>query len=460
MSAQLPVAIQTAKRPAVPAVPDKKRDVARVVNEFQLDTMEIETRPDPLAARATLMSLAAFVIAAIVWMSLTQLDRIVSATGTIISTAPNIVVQPLEPATIRSIEAKVGDVVRAGTVLARLDPTFAVADLDQIEARIASLNAAVARLEAEQAKTAFVLPPNPSEYEQLQSAIWKERQTEYAAQMRLYDERAARARASIAAITREREQLQQNLKITREVEDMRVELEQNKTGSRLNSLIARSTRISMERELTKLENNLTESRHELEGIEAERAVYQRRRDSETVQELVTKRDERNSLSEQRIKAQRRKEMVQLTTPVDAVVLEVAERSVGSVIKDGEALFRLVPADSPLEVEANVEARQIGNVAVGDEVQIKLSAFSYMEHGVAHGVVRVISSDAFTPKEGGEPFYRARIEITDMDLTNMPATFRLIPGMPLSAEIKVGRRSIIRYLLRPILRSFDEGLREP
>jgi HlyD family type I secretion membrane fusion protein len=457
VSAQLPVAIQTAKQPARP---DRKQKVARVVNEFQLDTVEIETRPDPLAARATLLTLAAFLLCAIVWMSLTRLDRVVSATGTIISTAPNIVVQPLEPATIRSIEVKVGDMVKAGSVLARLDPTFAEADVDQIEARIASLDAAIARLEAEQAKTPYALAAKPTEYAQLQHAIWRERQTEYAAQMRLFDERAARARAAIAAITREREQLQQNLKITREVEDMRVELEQNKTGSRLNSLIARSTRISMERELTKLENDLIESRHELEAIEAERAVYQRRRDSETVQELVTKRDERASLAEQRVKAQRRKEMVRLTTPVDAVVLEIAERSVGSVVKDAEPLFRLVPLDSPLEVEANIEARQIGNVAVGDPVQIKLDAFNYMEHGVAHGTVRVLSSDSFTHKDGSAPFYRSRIEIIDMDLTNMPETFRLIPGMPLTAEIKVGRRSIMNYLLRPVVRSFDEGLREP
>ena len=396
MSAQLPVAIKPVKRPATAVQPARNTAVSTIINEFQLDTVEIDTRPDPFTARATLLVLALFLTVLVAWTAIGKLDRIVTARGTIVSTSPNIVVQPIEAATIRSIDVKVGDVVKAGTVLARLDPTFAEADLDQIEARIASLNAAIARLEAEQAKVPYVIPAErPTEFARLQFAIWQERQTEHTAQMRLYDERAARTRAAITAHEREREQLLQNLKITRDVEDMRMELEQNKTGSRLNSLVARSSRISMERELTRAENTLIESRHELEAIEAERDVYRRRRDSATMEELVTKRDERSSLVEQRTKALRRKEMVQLVTPMDAIVLEIAARSVGSVIRDAEALFRLVPLDAPLEVEAQIEAREIGYVAVGDPVQIKLDAYNYQEHGMAEGRVRVISSDAFS-----------------------------------------------------------------
>lgn len=445
-----------------------KAEVAQAINEYQLDTTEIDTRPEPLAARATLMVMAVTLVTVLVWASIAHIDRIVTARGKIVSTAANIVVQPLEAAIIRSIDVKVGDVVKAGNVLATLDPTFAQADLEQIEARIASLDAVIARLEAEQ----FGRPFEPSavvgarsDYGKLQEAIWKERRTEYAAQMRLFEERLARARATFLSRQQEQGYLASRLKILREVEGMRVELENAKTGSRLNSLVARDSRIEVERALTRTETSLIESRHEIDAIQAEQDVYKRQWESKIVEELVTRRNDRDGLIEQMAKARRRQEMVQLTTPVDAVVLEIAPRSVGSIIKDAEAFFRLVPLDAPLEVEAQIDARQIGRVMVGDPVQIKIDAYAYQEHGMAKGVVKVLSSDAFIDSRPATDapqgaYYKARIGLTDIDLRNTPKDFRLLPGLPLNAEIKIGDRSIMSYFLRPILRGFNESMREP
>ena len=135
-------------RSALPVKTDMK-EAGRVVNEYQLDTVEIDTEPEPLAARAVLLTLAAFVIFIVIWASFTTIDRIVSADGKIVSIVPTVVVQPFESAIIRSIDVRPGDVVKAGAVLAKLDPTFVESDLGQLEARLAGLNAAIARLEAE-----------------------------------------------------------------------------------------------------------------------------------------------------------------------------------------------------------------------------------------------------------------------------------------------------------------------
>lgn len=467
MSGQQLAVIQPVKAP-VPNKRDARRqlEISRLVNQFQSDTTEIDTQPEPLVARATLFALAALVAFGIGWSTIAKIDRIVTARGKIVSIAPNVVVQPLEAAVVRSIDAKVGDVVKAGTALATLDPTFTMADVDQIEARIASLDAFIARLEAEQARRPYKPDANSRfDYGMLQEAIWKERKTQYSAQMRVYDERISRAMANVTSREREREYLASRLKILREVESMRVELEASKTGSRLNSLSARDTRIEIERNLSNADNALIENRHERESIEAERDVFQRQWDGKTIEDLVDKRNERDSLTEQLVKARKKQEMVRLETPVDAVVLEVAPRSVGSVIQGAEPFFKLVPVDAPLEIEANIEARELGHVAVGDPVQIKIDAYTFQEHGMAEGVVKVISGDSFTETRanGDIPpgsYYRARIELTKVELRNVPDNYRLVPGMPLNAEIKIGERSVISYFLRPLLRGVNESMREP
>jgi hemolysin D len=439
--------------------------VAQTIDQFQSDTSEISNEPEPRAARITLHLLGAFVIFAILWSSLAQLDRIVSARGKIVTVAPTIVVQPFESAIVKSINVRAGDAVKANDVLATLDPTFAVADVGQIEARVESLNAVIGRLVAEQEKKPLILRDGASEYARLQFNIWQERQTQLAAQITNFQEKIDSAKASIIARTKERDHLRARLAVLREVEEMRASLESRQTGSRLNVLLARDARIEVELSLQIAENLITETKHTLAALTAERDVFSRSWDATLAEELVAKRNDRDSLSEQLVKAQRLKDMIALRTPVDAVVLEVAARSVGSVVNSAEPMFRLVPQNATLEVEVGVEARQLGHIVVGDPVQIKLDAYPYQEHGVLEGVVANISGDAFTGEPGKQDtpvgsFYRVRIEVTKSELLSVPSGFRLIPGMPLSAEIKIGKRSVISYLLRPILRGVDESMREP
>lgn len=445
---------------------DNRKANQHVINKFQADTVEMDSAPEPMMARMTLWLLAALVISAITWGSIARIDRIVTARGKIISSAPNVVIQPLDAAMIRSIDVRTGDIVKAGTVLATLDPTFAQADVAQLESRIANLDASVNRLEAEQNRQIYK-PAGDDRYgyQMLQEAIWLERVEQFKAQQRLFNERIARARTGIMARVNERDYLASRLKILKEVEAMRVELEEGKTGSRLNSLMARDSRIEIERNLVNTENILAQTKNELEATEAERDVFNRQWDSKVIEELVTKRNERESLQEQLTKALRRQSMIRLETPVDAVVLDIAQRSVGSIIKDAEPFFKLVPLNAPLEIEAEIDAKDLGYVALNDPVQVKIDAYPYQEHGMIEGKVSTISGDAFNPTNNNPEspkgaFYKARVAMDANSLYNIPDNFRLIPGMPLTAEIKVGSRSIMAYFLHPILKGFGESMREP
>ena len=133
----------------------------------------------------------------------------------------------------------------------------------------------------------------------------------------------------------------------------------------------------------------------------------------------------------------------------------------------------MPADAPLEVEANIAGRDNGFVHVGDPVAIKFDTFPYTQYGMAEGTVRIVSPDSFTAQvearnptstvplpANTEPFYRARIAIDHVVLHDVPAEFRLIPGMPVTADIKVGKRTVLQYLLGFILPVAQEAMREP
>lgn len=448
------------------AIPRRGNSLALTVDQFQPDATAISAEPEPRAARMTLWVMGGLVVVALLWAGFATLDRIVSARGKIVTAAPTIVVQPFESATIKSIDVKVGDIVKANTVLAHLDPTFALADIGQIQAKVDSLNATIARLEAEQARRPFVIPAQgATPYQQLEHAIWLERRTKFEAQIASFQERMGAAEAGIQARRREADNFRSRLAVSREVEDMRTKLMERGYGNKVNALAARDARINIESNVIAAENARVDTQHGLAALRAEREVFSRGWDTEIVQELVAKRTEREGLQEQLTKAQRIKDMVELRTPVDAVVLEIAPRSVGSVITGAEPLFRLVPADAKLEVEAAVEASQLSRLAIGDTVQIKLDAYPYQEHGMLEGQVTTISGDSFTNERGSADapqgsFYRVRIAVKAEGLRNVPANFRMSPGMPLTAEIKIGKRSVLSYLTRPITRSVDESMREP
>ncbi|WP_109105560.1 HlyD family type I secretion periplasmic adaptor subunit [Azospirillum sp. TSO35-2] len=472
MTAQKLASIQPVRVPANDAgsqnrdVPQSKRDKARgkaLVGAFQKDTEAIQNAPDPFLARVTLHLLGLFVIGLIAWATLSYLDKIVVAQGKIVSTEANVMVQPLEMAVIKKMLVREGDVVRKGQTLATLDPTFTQADVQQLESRLAAADAQIARLRAEHDGKPYTVTEDRYGYGTLQHALWRERQAQYTSQMQNFEEKLARLQSNVAKYEMDRQHLNERLKVVREIETMRSTLLASQVGSRLNLLQATSDRIDIERNLVLNQNELQGNRHDLQALLAERDVFIQQWNGKIIEELTTQSNEREALREQLIKARKRQSLVQLDAPTDAIVLEVSPKAaVGSIAKEAEPLFTLVPVGATMEVEASIDARDLAFVQVGDKVRVKLEAYPYLQHGALDGEVATISEDSFTSKDdqARSLFYRVRVKLLTTSLENVPSNFRLIPGMPLAADIKVGERRIITYFLRPILRGVDESLREP
>jgi hemolysin D len=437
-----------------------------IVSEFQSDAIEIEERTPPRIARLMLYSIVALIVVAGAWASLSSVDTVVTAQGKLTTTRPNLVVQPLETSVIREIHVKAGDVVNRGEVLATLDPTFSQADLDQLRTRVAAFDATINRLKAELDGREFVAIDPSNSDEVLQEKMFLQRRAFNAAQLRNFDAQIASANANLKTSKDEEDVIVQRLDTMKSIETMRSTLMDKEVGSKLNFLLSRDARLDVENNLSRVRGSGVDYAHRVEKARADQQVFLEEFRRAAYQELVETLAKRNSTAEDLKKADLRRNLIVLSAPVDAVVLEVASRTIGSVIREAETLFVLVPRDVPLQAEVNVEGRDIGQVAVGQPVRIKFEAFPFQKYGTGTGTVSVISQDAFAPDTKGEnqrrgtsPYYRVFIDITDTKLRLHSENIRMIPGMAITAEMKVGRRSVMSYFLYPLLRGLDESIRE-
>lgn len=438
-----------------------------VAREFQSPAAALEDERPPAAWFALLFALTALVISAIVFASLADVDEIVVARGQLVTSAPMLVVQPLETVSINTINVKVGDIVRKGQVLASLDPTFADADVVQLRSKLDGYSARQARLEAELSRNDYAIPANPTEAQTLEASLFQERRLQYDSRMRAFDQDIARFTAAQQSARNELAKTEASQKLLSEVVAMREKLAANEFGSRLQLIDAQNQLLAAQRDADQLNGKIAELDHQLDSTSAQRDAFTQEWRAKAADELVSVRRDREAAAEDLDKAIRRQDMVNLTAPRDAIVLEIAQRSAGSVLRQAEALFTLVPLDAPLEVEVRLSPADIGKVRVGEEVRIKLDAFAFQAHGTLKGVIKTISADTFQPQSGGQdaanggaPYYKARVTLTDTHLIDVPDTARLLPGMTASADIKVGTRRIISYVLYPIIKGLNESIREP
>ena len=431
--------------------------------DFQSDARKIDERRPPWVAGATLYVLVAVIIVAGIWAAVAKVDRIVVAPGKLVTTASEIVVQPLETSVVRSLNAKVGDIVRKDEPLATLDPTFSEADAGQLRGKIKSLAAQIERLDAELDDRPYE-PKILDDEARLQSTIWTRRTEQNKAKLASYNQQIRHVEAEMATKNADRAALEVRLGVAKELESMRAFLMQKEIGSKVNYLDSKGQRLQVEREMQLATNNVAELEEELERFKAEKAGYLAEFREKAAEELVQARRDHDAAVKQLEKAARRNAVTVLTAPEDAIVLDLAQRSVGSVMKEAEALYTLVPLDSPLEAEVSVEGLDVGHVETGADVKLKLEAWPFQKHGTLPGKVRTVSDDSFTPdpkKDAQQrPYYKARVEVTSTDLRDVPHSFRLIPGMAVTAEIKAGERTILSYFLYPLLRGLDESIREP
>jgi hemolysin D len=254
------------------------------------------------------------------------------------------------------------------------------------------------------------------------------------------------------------------LKSLKEIETMQEKMVAQKFGAPIQLMEAQLRSKEVERDLELVGNREQEILRELAAAEAEKTAFEKGWRQKTMEDLLAVSRERDALNEQLQKADKRHRLVTLVAPVDAVVLDIAKLSPGSIVKEAETFFTLVPLNAQLEAEVHIDSADVGYIKLGHPVHLKLDAYPFQRHGTLDAHIRTISEDAFrreaAAKSGADAYYLSRITLNQTNLRNMTEGSRLLPGMTLTAEVVVGKRSVISYLAWPLTKGLDEAIREP
>lgn len=442
--------------------PDK---LSKEVLAFQPDVIELEHTPLPGGTRLVLYTIFAFLLATVIWATWAKVDRIVIAQGNLVAVGTRIKIQPLITSIVKSIHVTTGETVNKGQVLATLDPTLVQADLNNVEQRMYALRSFVNRLQAELVGQNYL--PKKDEAltpQELQLNLFKQRFEEHRARTKQFSEQINSLDSALLGNSNQQKNLKKRRLLVVEIKDIHEALHKSLDISQVQYLEVQSNHLEITAQIENLQNERQRLEHELSERVAEQATFHANWKHKIAAELNDVRSRYLTTQQEYEKAVQQKSLVTLKAPSDGVVLEVGQFVLGSVVREAEPLMSLVPLNSTLEIEANILAKDIGRIRIGDEVRIKLQAFPFQRHGTLLGEVRVISEDSFKDEVApGAPkmvTYRSRISILNNKLKETPKGYRLIPGMEASAEIKIGARRVIEYLIYPIIRAAGESMREP
>jgi hemolysin D len=457
---------------------DNDDDMPHDLLEFNSPSAALVAMPPNATARYITWIVGSMAITMIAVMGLFPLDRVVSTTGELVSTASTMLVQPLETAIVKSIDVKEGEVVHKGQVLAHLDPTMTGADATNLQQQTQAYKSQIDRLEAEAAGTDYKFDlNNPASTSQ--AAIFMRRQSEFKAKMLNYSQQIEALRSDVHANQASAAMYGGRVKLATDVHNMRMELQRDQVGSRLSSLTSQDELMEVERSQINAQQSAAGAQSKLNAMVSEQEGFTQNWKAQIYQDLTEAQHKYYEAKGDLDKAVMRQSLVTMRAQADAVVLTIAKVSVGSVLNPASQFITLVPLDAPLEIEAKLKGSDSGYVKLGDKALIKFATFTYTQYGGAEATVRNVSADSFTKDStnGGQPgssaapgsdtlggspdtFYRIRLRVDRYTLHGVPNYFHPTPGMPVTADIKVGKRTILRYLLSTVLPVATEGMREP
>jgi membrane fusion protein, hemolysin D len=428
--------------------------------EFLPAVLEIQQAPPSPIGRAISWTIIGVCVAGILWATFGWIDIVATAQGKIIASGYSKVIQPYETGVIASIHVLDGQVVRHGEILIELDPTQNRADRDRAanEYRAARIDAA--RLRALIAgKHTFDEPPDGDpQYVMLQQQLLRDQESEYEARIAAAKDLIDQRNAALEETRENVRRLESTLPMQTERANTFRRLFEQDAASRLDYLQAEQQRIDKAQELAGQRNKLLQDSAALSEAENNYRVTVREFQHTKQAELSTVETKANSLFQEVAKAEQKAELQRLTSPIDGVVQQLAVHTVGGVVTPAQQLLVVVPQDHPVEVEAQVENKDVGFVREGQPVEIKVETFLFTLYGTIPGKVLSVSDDA-APIEKVGLVYPTRVSMDRSTIVVDGKQVNLSPGMAVTVEIKTGKRRLIEYLLSPLLKSVNESLRE-
>ena len=432
---------------------------------------EAEYMPDRLAAfflrplrlnfliiRGTL----ALLILLLIWASFAELEEITVGEGKVIPSSQVQIIQNLEGGIVSALPVRIGDIVQRDQIVLNIDPTRFSSSLGETKAKYNALQAKIARLEAESSDKPFVIP---RELEREAPEIFKE-------EFRLYISRQNELEATRGVLQQQLQQRQQELiekraktqqlaesyrlvstevnltrpmakqQVISDVELLRLERQANDIKGELEA-----TRLSIPR----LEASLQEANNKLEGASAKFR-------SDAALELAQARAEFAGTTATSVAMEDRLARTTVRSPVTGVVKTIKVTTVGGVVQPGMEVMEIVPIEDNLLIEAKVRPADVGFLRPGQHALVKVSAYDYSIYGGLSAVVENITADSIT-NDKGESFYLVRVRTSTNRFGTAEKPHPIIPGMLTTVHISTGKKTVLTYLLKPIVKARSEAMRE-
>ncbi len=444
----------------------------------------METPPSPIG-RLLVGNIILLFCVALIWSWFGTIDIVASATGKIMPSGRTKVIQPFETGVVRSIRVQDGQAVKAGDVLIELDPTVNAAERDHSQNDLIAERLNIARLRAALAavddREADFIPPAGADpvLVNAQRQLLLNQVTEHRAKIAALARQQAQKEAEQATIAATIHKLEAMIPVVQQRVDIRRTLMERELSSKITYFETLQLLVEQQEELNVQKSHLQEAEAAAAAIRETRGQAVAEFRHTLSDELAKAEQKAGGLAQDLIKAEQKTRLQVLASPVDGVVQQLAIHTVGGVVTPAQALLVIVPSDSRLEIEALVSNRDIGFVHPGQEAEIKIDTFNFTRYGLLRGEVLSVSQDAIirdqppdrsgdrragsqndsSEPKGQELNYSARVSL---DRTKMQIDDRLVdlsPGMAVTVEIKTGSRTILSYLLSPLLRYQQDVLHE-
>ena len=416
----------------------------------------------PWWAHAIVVAVALFAVAFAAWARWAELDEVTRAEGRVVPSRHVQVIQNLEGGIVAEIAVREGQMVEPGALLVRLENTTAVADFREGRARIQSLQGGIARLEAEAQGRAPAFPAGLSreagDVVDTESALYRSRAAQRDSEIEVLRRQIEQKEQEAQELAAKARKLEASLALAREELAVHERAEGQGASARVDVLRLR-------RQVNEIGGELEEAR--LAGARARTAAREyrdrmeeraRRFRSEAQQELSQRRAQLSAASASAGGTGARVTRTDVRARLRGTVKRLLTTSVGGVVKPGETIMEIVPADDTLLVEASVRPADVAFIRPGQPALVRLSAYEYTVYGGLSGVVEHLSADTIAD-ERGLSAYRVHVRTARAHLEHAGTSLPILPGMTAGVDIVTGRKTVLAYLVTPVLRLKERALRE-
>ena len=424
-----------------------------------------ETRPRGYAPGMIILILG-LIVAFIVWAAYTEVDEIARGNGKVIPATRTQVIQSSEPGVVKEIGVQVGQIVKKGDLILRLDDTNSAADLGQVEAKLRALKARVSRLTLEEAgnlEADFVCPEEvmtkaPAICDNERNLLEARRQA-YSNSVSVLEQRLLQREKELQEVYANIARIEGSLKIARRELGLLAPMAKKK-------LVAETELIRAQRDVNENEgqlNGANEFVKRLGGAVQEAKLQVQELSLQFRQEALTQKTDvlaELSVLEESARGESTKvARTDIRSPVDGIVNTMMINTIGSFVQPGTVISEVVPTSERLLVEARISPKDIAFIRAGQPALVKITAYDFSIYGGLDGEVVNVSPDSILDTKTGEPYFEVRVKTGRSVLKNEDKVFEITPGMVCAVDIMTGRKSILSYLMKPINKAREEALRE-